>query len=323
MATLLSIYSQGHSGSTLLDLLAGSIPGVFSCGELQYLPWQLYRNGQANGGIQKQDICTCLNSFKKCSVWREVIDSVSQDVGYEISKNPLRFRMAFFRPQAYQKEMPRHRLLIKRIYHRTMMANAIRLIPWLLRASAYPTTRRNWQLIDALADVTDSHTIVDSSKDLERFHILHAYFPEKTALIVLARDVRRIASSYIKWKGDPIKAAKGWSRYYTEVLKFMKLNPKIRMMFIWYEDMCENPERIRHKIADFLRIPPPRPMEAEIDTRTYHMVAGNPSRYRGKVVIKVDDSWQSRIKDEHLLSHLEALSSNMTTVFNNLQQISE
>ena len=42
-AKLIYIVAAGHSGSTLLDMLIGSIPGVFSTGELNHLPWQLSR----------------------------------------------------------------------------------------------------------------------------------------------------------------------------------------------------------------------------------------------------------------------------------------
>ena len=36
---LLYIVSLGHSGSTLLDLLSGTIKGVFSMGEAHFLSW--------------------------------------------------------------------------------------------------------------------------------------------------------------------------------------------------------------------------------------------------------------------------------------------
>ena len=55
MVNLIYIVSPGHSGSTLLDMLLGSLPGVFSLGECTYLPWQLYRNGKvvAKGRVEK------------------------------------------------------------------------------------------------------------------------------------------------------------------------------------------------------------------------------------------------------------------------------
>ena len=323
MSSLVYICSLGHSGSTLLDLLLGSIPGIFSCGELQYLPWQLVRNGEVDGGITRQDICTCLNTFRDCPVWHKTVESLSDQIGFNIFKYPFRFRITLLRPQIYQLNMSRNRFLIKRIYNRTIMTKSMRMLSGPIRALAYPSTRRNWMLMDTLANVTESPFILDSSKDIDRFHILHEHRPQNTFLIILARDVRRIASSYIKWKSDPIQAADGWALYYTRILKFLKLNPQIRSLFIWYEEMCEHPELVRNKIANFLNLPPISPMETEIDTRSYHMVAGNPSRYCGKVNIRIDNSWKSNIKNTQMLTYLDSLSIKMNPVFDKLQFFSE
>jgi hypothetical protein len=38
---IIFIISAGHSGSTLLDLLIGTLPSVVSTGELIWLPWQI------------------------------------------------------------------------------------------------------------------------------------------------------------------------------------------------------------------------------------------------------------------------------------------
>jgi len=43
MKKIVYILSVGHSGSTLLDMLLGQFPNIFSTGELKHLTWQLYR----------------------------------------------------------------------------------------------------------------------------------------------------------------------------------------------------------------------------------------------------------------------------------------
>lgn len=73
MAKLIYIVSTKHSGSTLLDLVIGSIPEVFSAGEALYLPYQLLRTRDSNGLPDQPYICSCLKSFKECKVWQGVI----------------------------------------------------------------------------------------------------------------------------------------------------------------------------------------------------------------------------------------------------------
>ncbi|MGR3173247.1 MAG: hypothetical protein ACUZ8N_01440 [Candidatus Scalindua sp.] len=68
MAKLIYIASTSHSGSTLLDLVIGRIPEVFSAGEVLYLPYQLLRTQDSNWSPDKPYICTCLKSFKECKV---------------------------------------------------------------------------------------------------------------------------------------------------------------------------------------------------------------------------------------------------------------
>ncbi len=102
MTKLLYILSAGHSGSTLLDILVGTIPGVFSTGECFYFPWQLHRDG----GVCElgQDICSCGKKFSECETWVKVVTTLSQKVGYNVYADPFRFKVRMFNNQAYLKK---------------------------------------------------------------------------------------------------------------------------------------------------------------------------------------------------------------------------
>ena len=107
MSKVIYILSKSHSGSTLLDYVVGSIPGAFSTGEVTYLPWQIQR-GRGNPptvtkeqALDTQDVCTCLKSFQECELWSRVIERLSEKVGFDIYKDPLRFKIAVLEHDAH------------------------------------------------------------------------------------------------------------------------------------------------------------------------------------------------------------------------------
>jgi len=61
---VLSLLGATESGSTLLDMLLGRAPGVFSAGEL--------RSNWARGLLQGQP-CSCGEQIRACPVWRPIV----------------------------------------------------------------------------------------------------------------------------------------------------------------------------------------------------------------------------------------------------------
>jgi hypothetical protein len=62
--TIVYIAGEGHSGSTLLDMILGSQPDTFSAGELRFL---------AEKGIKNREYCACGSVVPECAVWGEII----------------------------------------------------------------------------------------------------------------------------------------------------------------------------------------------------------------------------------------------------------
>ncbi len=60
---ILYIGGWGRSGSTLLDLMLGQAPGVFSAGEIREI-WQ--------SGLVENRPCGCEQPFRDCSFWQAV-----------------------------------------------------------------------------------------------------------------------------------------------------------------------------------------------------------------------------------------------------------
>ncbi|MGH2812195.1 MAG: hypothetical protein ACRDI1_05730, partial [Actinomycetota bacterium] len=60
---VLYIGGAGRSGSTLLDLMLGQLPGFFAAGELKYV-W--------DRGLLRNELCGCGSSFRECPFWTAV-----------------------------------------------------------------------------------------------------------------------------------------------------------------------------------------------------------------------------------------------------------
>lgn len=63
--TIIYISGEGHSGTTLLDIILGSQKNAFSSGELAFF---------ALKGIKNKEYCACGNRVPDCEVWSQVIN---------------------------------------------------------------------------------------------------------------------------------------------------------------------------------------------------------------------------------------------------------
>ena len=73
---LIYILSNGRSGTTLLDLLLGAHPCIWTLGEAQILPWEL-RNPRVP--------CGCGNPIPESEFWSELLDDIpTSTTGYHI-----------------------------------------------------------------------------------------------------------------------------------------------------------------------------------------------------------------------------------------------
>lgn len=90
---VLYIFSNGHSGSTILDKYLGGFEPLFSAGEMKYFPWQVFRDGKMCE--LHQDICTCGKPFTECIIYSKVIKELEENECPEIVINPLKFRIGY------------------------------------------------------------------------------------------------------------------------------------------------------------------------------------------------------------------------------------
>lgn len=62
--TIIYISGEGHSGTTLLDVILGAKKSAFSSGELIFF---------AQKGIKNREYCACGNPVPSCSIWSNII----------------------------------------------------------------------------------------------------------------------------------------------------------------------------------------------------------------------------------------------------------
>jgi len=282
----------------------------------------LSRDGKPENGEKRQDICTCLKGFRDCEVWSKIFNVLRQETGLDFQAKPFSFRITLLRGQAYRRGAPKYLTIFHSIYQRALIKTEMTSIERLLRRAEADTIRRNWQLIDAIGKACNMKVVIDSSKDIVRFHMLWSRRPEDTHLIVLVRDVYRIAASAIKRKADPLRSARAWGGYYQLILKLVESNPKIPMILINYEDMCENPETTRRQIAQHFDLSESTLM-ANIDTRNYHIVFGSESRYAGPISIIRDDIWKMLLSDNALCKQLDKIRDQIAPDLRKLRDRSD
>lgn len=316
MAKLVYIVSAGHSGSTLLDIVIGTIPRVISTGECTYLPWQIFRRGESDPNAAKEDVCSCLKSFYECPEWNSVINYLNNRLGFDLYKDPYKFRITLLKPYQYNGKQQSLDRLILGLYVRCIQRKYLRFVSHLLGLSCKNIVKNNWLLFDAIGKVRGAEYVVDSSKDFSRMHLLHSMRKSDVSLILLIRDVRGVVASAVKRGEDPLEAAQAWKFFYICVVKALRWINDLPIIKVRYENLCENPIKQRKIIAKFLGLPDPGE-QMSINTHDHHLVAGNPMRYKGNIDIKCDKYWHKAL-DKKLCLKLQCYNKDLADMMGKL-----
>ena len=288
---------MGHSGSTLLDLLCSTLPNIFSTGEIVNFPWQLHR-GYNKDDIQTQ--CSCGQPFIKCSFWKKVIQEINKSNSIDISKTPKKYNISISRPFKYGKNK------IYSIYNKILLFLIVNNLvnPLIFHKLHLRSIKRNWELFDVIAKLSNKKYIVDSSKDILRFWFLFNYRPNDVKLIVLKRNVHGVATSSHHGLNDKLIKDRSiaWYKYYGKIIpKLVRRLPQNSVKVINYEEMCEKPNLVREKINRFISNDEKSTGDTfKINPKKTHMVAGNPIRHKDNINIRYDERWRQRINDTQL-----------------------
>ena len=257
--TVIYIAGNGHSGSTLLDIIIGSSPDIFSAGELTFI---------TRDSIF-EEYCSCGTLFKDCGIWSKVIE-------IWIRKSPVNL-------EDYKK------LRLKFERNKT---TARAFISKLNPSQDFKTyCEATLILFEAIQEVTGKNVIVDSSKSPQRIAVLSKIVD--LMVIHLCRNARGVLNSAKKSSKKDIKAgieidslARRTSK---TLLEWVFVNGVTELFCIGvdskrikYKDYISNLEIIEEKIHSEIKVQNEQSFLAE------HMLAGNILRLKKNIVIDSD-----------------------------------
>lgn len=286
--TVLFIGGAGRSGSTLLDRLVGQLPGFVAVGELRYI-WR-----EALSGVRA---CGCGASFMACPFWSEV-GRVAYGGWNRIDV----------------EEMLRLERTVARQRHLILLRSPSIWPRYEGRLAAF--TDVLGRLYNAIAAVSDSRVVVDSTKDPAHGYLLAHVDAVSMATVHLVRDSRGVAFSWnkpvqrppgardeaLRRRFHPAVSAARWVVYNRLIEGLAKRNPSTLLR---YEDLVRAPDVALRQLAEL--VGEGSSVAGHLSVRTAgaclsvdHTVAGNPMRMReGPINLRIDDEWTRAMKWSH------------------------
>lgn len=276
---VLYIAGDARSGSTILDALLGSQPGIVATGELHMLLVDDF------GGPR---VCACGRRMEGCPLWGPVLRRWSAGLTPHQPSDYLRL----------QDRFERLRGLLRLLWHSSHRS-----------ASFENYTRWTADLMNAIAEIASANIVADSAKNpMRALAFLRGGAIEMT-LVHLVRDPRGVAWSkrkLLRWRGlapwlrNPVaivlRAALDWTfaNLFTEIVASRHNNvPYVR---IRYEDLMQDPAGVLARVGEVAGINLAALGERAAAGEAFgfgHIMAGNPARGRGPRPLAKDVDWQS------------------------------
>lgn len=282
---VLYIGGWGRSGSTLLDLILGQAPGVFSAGEVREI-WQ--------SGLVENRPCGCEQPFRDCSFWQAVGDAGFGGWDRIPLDEILRLRYSLDRPWSFPA-LPLRRLVN----------------PVGAQVEAYTGTLQ--RLYAAIAEVSGASVIVDSSNLPSHAFLLRTMPGIDLRVIHLVRDSRAVAYSWSKHVEKRKSAGPSASLPRYDVgssslrwLLYNGLTQTLRPLhvpyaFARYEDLVGAPRDEVGRLLQHAGLTGSAAEPGYIDGQTVllkpnHTAEGNPMRFvNGELELRADQAWRRQM----------------------------
>jgi hypothetical protein len=279
---VLYVAGFGRSGSTLLGNVLGSVEGWFSTGELHLL-WTALLRGSG---------CGCGERIDRCPVWSSVLERLAEHA----VTDPATVR-GWQLAEARLVHTPRLlRIGTRADSGRPVLDRYVRLLGDLYRA---------------IAEVTGSTVIVDSSKTAADAAVLARVPAVEASILQLVRDPRAVAFSHAKVRPtlDPHRTEEMHRRGTVEsAARWVGANALVRRVrrrapgstaVVRYEDLVADPRRALPPLLALAGDPHAQiPFVGDRIVRMgpNHTAWGNRSRFSiGDVEIVPDDRWRAEI----------------------------
>lgn len=271
---VLYVTGCGRSGSTILDTLLGTLDGVSSFGELRCLP---------SAVLSEKEYCACGALVSQCPFWSKVLNLV--------------------RDQYSDFDLERLLWLQRRVENLGF--------PPMQRCKEWSEYGRHQVAVfKALAQITGSRLLVDSSKLPSRALALGRTNGVRLRILHLVRDARGVAWSlskaYAKNARSGIqRAILGRSTFNSTLLwQWKNLQStwvtrrvsQTKILRFRYEDLSEARSKRVTALSGFIEVPETEVasrLEGERMLTVGHTVAGNRLRMQRTVKVAVDESWKT------------------------------
>lgn len=280
---LVYVLSNGRSGSTLLDLLLGTHPEVWTVGEAQILPFEL-RESRAP--------CGCGAPLEQCPFWGPLLPELPLD-GRGV---PLEH----FRDTHGHGRVLRPELLAGLWFGRTPRRS-------LARANAYGDS--NFRFFERVAGAASARRgnpvrwIVDASKDPYRLLWLKDSGRFDVRVVHLTKDPRAFVWSMIK--SDERLTARRVRRFAARWLVENQLFGRLttrgfapeHVHRLRYEDLAVRPAEVLAGLGTWLGVEFPADAVHTFRDVENHAVSGNQMRWQMSD-IRLDEAWRRSLPEE-------------------------
>ncbi|ACV67682.1 sulfotransferase [Desulfohalobium retbaense] len=271
---LIYIASNGRSGSTLLDLLLGCHPKIWTLGEFQILPWEI---------MTPRQTCGCGLNVKECPFWCNIVQKFDD----QLTEGSIHK----FRESHGQGKVLRNSELFRILMSQKSFLSHTNGFEGYGRENA----RVMNEIKRKVQDKKPVEYLVDASKDPYRLYWLamSGYF--SIYAIHLTKDPRAFVYSMIKNNSsDTRKTVRMSLRYEVEnriIDLVCKKAPLKESMHIRYEDLASHPQDTMKAVyqkfgIDFSDYDPDNFRQAE-----NHAISGNQMRHRTDE-ISLDEKWR-------------------------------
>ena len=276
------VASWSRSGSTLLDLMLGQIPGFVSVGEIRFL-WER--------GLRDRQLCGCGVPVPECPFWSRVLEEVFGREG----RVDAPAMVALWRRVDGLRHLP------------------LQLSPGISRGHHADLTAFRevlGRLYRAVGKISGAKVVVDSSKYAAYARLMAAAPGVDPLALHLVRDSRAVAYSWRRRKRMP--EVVGEERY-------MPLKPPWKSALYWdleqlalhavlrsfrrhrlvrYDDVVSRPDEVLNAALGGLDLPVDSSFlrGGRLSVGPNHLVAGNPLRFhRGELRVQADVEWRQKL----------------------------
>lgn len=299
--TVLYIAGSGRSGSTMLERMLGTLPGMVNVGELVDLSRRV---------IGLDELCGCGQPFSTCPFWVAVGEKAFGGWTPEIAG----------RVDELQKKVARNRDMPQ------LMAPA-KVRGAQFNADLAEYTELYERIFAAVAQVSGASTVIDASKSASLVMALARADNLDIRMLHLVRDARGVAYSWAKagvarpHGGDSGSVMGVWSPRVT-ARRWAVLQGQIRLVrrfvsgysMVRYEDLVADPASQVLRCMRELGLPLDGQTLTNISGTTVdlpasHGLSGNPSRFRlGSQTLRQDEQWRTKMatKDRRVATVIAA-----------------